>query len=105
LEDSRNVEEVAEELASEARNELVVQGVPAARVRVERRAHLKYDGTDTALIVSLAPLEKMKAQFEAAYRQQFSFLMPGRALVAEAVSVEAIAPGDAPREKPAERKK
>src|SRR5213075_677229 len=99
LEDSRNVEEVAEELASEARNELVLQGVPAARVRVERRAHLKYDGTDTALIVNLGPVEKMLAEFEAAYRQQFSFLMPGRALVAEAVSVEAIAGGERPAEK------
>jgi 5-oxoprolinase (ATP-hydrolysing) len=31
--------------------------------------------------------------------------MPGRALVAEAVSVEAIAPGDAPKEQPSERRK
>src|SRR5258706_15173344 len=30
--------------------------------------------------------------------------MPGRALVAEAVWVEAIAPGDAPREQPAQRR-
>ncbi|TMG74267.1 MAG: 5-oxoprolinase, partial [Betaproteobacteria bacterium] len=41
------------------------------------------------------------AEFEAAYRKQFSFLMPNRPLVAEAASVEAIAPGDAPRETPA----
>src|SRR5947207_6732062 len=46
----------------------------------------------------------MVAEFEAAYRKQFSFLMPGRALVAEAVSVEAIAPGDAPKEQPAQRR-
>src|SRR5947207_12375044 len=46
----------------------------------------------------------MVAEFEAAYRKQFSFLMPGRALVAEAVSVEAIAPGEAPKEQPAQRR-
>jgi 5-oxoprolinase (ATP-hydrolysing) len=34
-------------------------------------------------------------QFEAAYRKQFSFLMPGKALIAEAVSVEAVAAADA----------
>src|SRR5581483_7414519 len=79
----------------------VRQGVSAERIRVERRAHLKYDGTDTALIVGLGPRERMLAEFEAAYRKQFSFLMPGRALIAEAVSVEAIAPGDAPREQAA----
>ncbi len=32
--------------------------------------------------------------FEAGYRQQFSFLMPGRALVVEALSVEATSPGE-----------
>jgi 5-oxoprolinase (ATP-hydrolysing) len=32
--------------------------------------------------------------FEAAYRQRFAFLMPGRALVIEAVSVEAVAAGE-----------
>src|SRR3954465_3123223 len=98
------LEEVTEELASAAREELVRQGASAERIRLERRAHLKYDGTDTALIVALGPRERMVADFEAAYRQQFSFLMPGRALVAEAVSVEAIAPGDAPQELPAENR-
>jgi 5-oxoprolinase (ATP-hydrolysing) len=32
--------------------------------------------------------------FEAAYRQRFAFLMPGRPLVIEAVSVEAVGPGE-----------
>src|SRR2546421_15141 len=103
LDASSNLAEVAEELALAARQELELQGVPAAKVKVERRVHLKYDGTDTALIVKLGPLAQMVAQFEAAYRKQFSFLMPGRALVAEAVSVEAIAPGDAPQEQPSRR--
>ena len=104
LDESCALEGVAAELATAAREELVLQGVPASRIQVDRRAHLKYDGTDTALVVKLAPLPQMVAQFEAAYREQFSFLMPGRALVAEAVSVEAIAPGDAPKEQAAERR-
>src|SRR6185369_5849682 len=54
-----------------------------------------YEGTDTALVVTLGSLAEMQAQFEAAYRKQFSFLMPGKALVAEAVSVEALAAGQA----------
>src|SRR5438552_647945 len=104
LDDSRALQDVAEELAAAARQELVLQGVPASQMQIERRVHLKYDGTDTALIVKLAPLPQMVAEFEAAYRKQFSFLMPGRPLVAEAVSVEAIAPGDAPKEQPSERR-
>jgi 5-oxoprolinase (ATP-hydrolysing) len=89
-----DLEDWAEKLAIDARNDLVAQGVSAADVSVLRKAHLKYEGTDTALVVTLGPLADMLAQFEAAYRKQFSFLMPGRALIAEAVSVEAIAAGE-----------
>jgi 5-oxoprolinase (ATP-hydrolysing) len=96
--DACDLEDVAEALAIEARNELVLQGVPADQVRVVRRAHLKYEGTDTALVVPLAPPADMVRQFEAAYRKQFSFLMPGKPLIAEAVSVEAIAAGEAIQE-------
>ena len=56
-------------------------------VRLVRRVHLRYDGTDTALIVGFGPIADMVQQFEAAYRTRYSFLMPNRALVAEAVSV------------------
>jgi 5-oxoprolinase (ATP-hydrolysing) len=61
-------------------------------VRQVRRVHLRYEGTDTALPVPLGPLPQMLADFEQAYRQFFSFLMPGKAIIAEAVSVELAAP-------------
>jgi len=88
------LEDAAEKLASDARDSLIAQGVSPERVRVVRRAHLKYEGTDTALIVALGTMADMAARFEAAYRKQFSFLMPGKPLIVEAVSVEAIAPGE-----------
>jgi 5-oxoprolinase (ATP-hydrolysing) len=87
-----SLERAAEELAAEARNELEAQGVSGQKV--VKRVQLKYEGTDTALPVALGSVEEMTAQFEAAYRKQFSFLMPGRALIAESLSVEAIAPGE-----------
>ena len=92
--------EIAEELAMQARAELVRQGIGPDRVRLVRRAHLKYEGTDTALIVPLAEPAKMLGDFEDAYRKQFSFLMPGRPLIVEALSVEAIAPGETLTETP-----
>ncbi|HEX2332365.1 MAG TPA: hydantoinase B/oxoprolinase family protein, partial [Burkholderiales bacterium] len=94
-----DLEDIAEALAIEARNELGAQGIPADRISVERKAHLKYEGTDTALMVPLGPTAAMERDFEAAYRKQFSFLMPGRPLVAEALSVEAIARGETFEEK------
>jgi len=89
------VRQATDRLAEQARSELLAQGIVAGRVRIVSRVHLKYEGTDTALQVALDDLDSMRAQFEALYRKQFSFLMPGRALIAEAVSVEALAAGDA----------
>ncbi|HLE66273.1 MAG TPA: hydantoinase B/oxoprolinase family protein, partial [Burkholderiales bacterium] len=91
----RAIEEIGEKLAVEARNELLAQEVSGDRIRVARRVHLRYEGTDTALIVPLGTLKDMVDAFEAAYRRQFSFLMPGKPLIAEAVSVEATGAGDA----------
>jgi len=85
-------------LAEVAGAEVADQGVPASRIRVLRRVHLRYDGTDTALQVGFGSLAEMIAEFESAYQKQFSFLMSGRALIAEAVSVEAVGASDAPAE-------
>src|SRR5688500_3782658 len=74
--------------------EVEKQGVPRADIHIARRAHLRYEGTDTAVAVEFGTIEQMLKEFEAGYRQQFSFLMPGRALVVESVSVEATGEGD-----------
>src|SRR5579862_256660 len=58
--------------------------------RIARRAHLRYEGTDTALVVPFGSVAGMTADFEAAYQRQFSFLMPGKQVIVEAISVEAI---------------
>jgi 5-oxoprolinase (ATP-hydrolysing) len=81
-------------LEDEARAELAAQGVPPEALRVIRRAHLRYDGTDTPLPVSFGDVAEMTAAFEAAYRRRFSFLMPDKPIVVEAVSVEAAAQAD-----------
>ena len=86
------------QLSLPAREEVLGQGVPAERVRVVQRVHLRYDGTDSALLVEFGSVAEMVVQFERAYRTRYSFLMPKRALLAEAVSVEAIGLSDAPAE-------
>jgi 5-oxoprolinase (ATP-hydrolysing) len=80
---------VADALEAATRAELRAQEVPPQRVRVARRAHLRYQGTDTALPVTLAGPRAMAAEFEVAYRRTYSFLLD-RPLVVEAVSVEAV---------------
>ena len=46
--------ETADELEEAARAELLAEDVPEDRIRVTRRAQLRYDGTDTTLAVPLA---------------------------------------------------
>jgi 5-oxoprolinase (ATP-hydrolysing) len=82
-------------LADAAANELERQGVARGRITVHRRAHLRYEGTDSALVVPFADEAGLQQAFEAAYRQRFAFLMRERRLVVEAVSVEAVGAGDA----------
>jgi 5-oxoprolinase (ATP-hydrolysing) len=85
-------------LASAARAELERQQVAQGAVTVHQRVHVKYEGTDTALIVPLGDISAIEAAFERAYQQRFAFLMQGKAKVVEAVSVEAVISGDAPTE-------
>ena len=81
---------ILETLVRDATRALTAQGVPSERNRVLRRVHLRYEGTDSALVVHHAAPAQMQRQFESTYRSRFGFIMPGRALVAEAVSVEVI---------------
>lgn len=88
-------------LADEAQAEIRRQGAgDGAALQVIRRVHLRYEGTDSALVVPWGEgtLQAVRAAFEAAYLQRFAFLMEGRRLVVEAVSVEAVAAGDVPEE-------
>ncbi len=77
-------------LAAAASGDLLAQGVEPARIEVIERAHLRYEGTDSVIVVPFDTVANMVGQFEAAYKQRYSFLMPDKALIVEAVSVEAI---------------
>jgi 5-oxoprolinase (ATP-hydrolysing) len=85
-------------LALSAEAELARQQAGAGKLVTHRRIHVRYEGSDAALAVPFGSLTEIQAGFEAAYRQRYSFLMQGKALVAEAVSVEAVAMGEVPAE-------
>jgi 5-oxoprolinase (ATP-hydrolysing) len=87
-----------EVLAQGAQADLLRQQAASGSITLHRRVHVKYQGTDTALIVPAGDATQITTAFEAAYRQRFAFLMQGRALIVEAVSVEAVVTGDAPTE-------
>lgn len=101
-----HVHKTADDLEGAARAELLAEDVPEDRIRVTRRAQLRYDGTDTTLTVELTDPDTMRAAFEERHRATYSFTLD-RPLVVEALSVEATgltAPPDlsalAPRSAP-----
>jgi 5-oxoprolinase (ATP-hydrolysing) len=85
-------------LEAAARAELLQQQASEGTVSVRRSVHVRYQGSDSALRVPMGELTDIVGGFEAAYRQRFAFLMTGKALVVEAVSVEVLLAGDLPRE-------
>ncbi len=82
------------QLGDAARDEVASQGVPAAAIELRCHVHVRYQGTDTALLLPFGSLAALREAFEVGYRQRFAFLMPGRGLVIEAVAVEAIGAGE-----------
>jgi 5-oxoprolinase (ATP-hydrolysing) len=101
--------EVGTRLGEDARAEVVGQGVPHDAVMVHVRVHIRYSGTDTALVVPgftlgpggsdvgarhASPLQKdLQGAFEAAHKSRFGFIDESKELVVEAVSIEAIGGG------------
>ncbi|HKA80750.1 MAG TPA: hydantoinase B/oxoprolinase family protein [Xanthobacteraceae bacterium] len=99
-----SLESTGDKLGADARREVAGQGVPERDIAVHVRAHIRYAGTDTALVVPAfsAGLERathqislgaMKTAFEAAHKSRFGFIDEAKDLVVEAVSVEAVGGG------------
>ncbi len=86
---------MAQRLGEEALSELERQGVARHAAQLRCHALLRYQGTETTLPIPLVDeAAAMQREFEAAYAQRFAFLMPQRAIVIDAVSVEALASGE-----------
>ncbi len=81
-------------LAADGRAEVEGQGVAAEDIDVLRRVHLRYEGSDTALVVPYGALAEIRAAFDAAHRQQFGFTDDSKAHIVEAVSVEVVGGGE-----------
>ncbi|CAM5770668.1 5-oxoprolinase [Labrys miyagiensis] len=83
----------AEEITDEARSEVEGQGIAPEGITTFSRVHLRYAGTDAPLVVEAAGIAAMREAFENAHRSRFGFIDPAKALIAEAISVEAVGGG------------
>jgi 5-oxoprolinase (ATP-hydrolysing) len=89
------VEDLRTRLADATRAEVAAQGVAPDDIAVTAWAHLRYEGTDTALPVALDAAGPMRAAFETLHRQRFGFVSPEKGVAIAALEVEA-AGGDSP---------
>ncbi len=94
-------------LARATKDEVAGQGVPPDKIKVIARAHIRYAGTDTPLVLDaggiaaragagalkLISLAAMQRAFENAHKARFGFIDRSKKLVVEAVSVEAVGGG------------
>ena len=77
-------------LEAEACREIADQGIAGDNTTVIRKAHLRYEGTDTALVVPFADRQAMIDAFVDIHKRRFGFSAADRGYVVETVSVEAI---------------
>jgi 5-oxoprolinase (ATP-hydrolysing) len=85
-------------LADTTRSEVAAQGVEPDDVAISAWAHLRYDGTDTALAVALGEPGTMRDAFEALHRQRFGFVSPEKGVTIAALEVEAAGGGEGVKE-------
>jgi 5-oxoprolinase (ATP-hydrolysing) len=92
-ESTKELAGLTRELERDVLAELTGQGLTKSAVTLSARAHLRYDGTDTALPVSYLSCEKMHSAFEALHRKRFGFVYEGRPVAIEALEVEGLGGG------------
>lgn len=87
------IEAVAAKLAADAKAEVAGQGVAEGDIAIHTRAHIRYSGTDTAIAVPAGTRAAMQEAFQTAHKARFGFMDETKALVVEAVEVEAVGGG------------
>ncbi len=84
--------EKLEKLRVAAEDELARQGF-AGRISTTLYLNLRYQGTDTALMVAEPGDGDFAAAFTAAYQREFGFILAGRAILVDDLRVRAAAAG------------
>lgn len=92
-------------LVVEGKEELARQAVEGSQERGEdeslmtlSRVHLRYEGTDSPLMVNFGDCQEMREQFEQAYQRRYGFIVENKTLIVEAASVELIKNTGVPEE-------
>jgi len=94
---------VLEQLGAAALADLRTQGVEDAATSAHARVHVRYQGSDTSLLVDAGDVTTMRRAFEDAHRQRYGFVSPDKTIIAETAQVEGIGTSDTPHTVPVAR--
>lgn len=78
------------DLEAEGASEVLAQGIAAEHVRVVCKAHLRYAGTDSSLLVLFDDPAVMRSHFQQQHQQRYGFTYPDKALIVESLAVEVM---------------
>lgn len=85
------------DLSDESRAAVIAQGGDASTIRATAQLHLRYEATEAILPIP-ADAADHETAFTKAHEMRFGFAIPGRPIIVDAVSVEAIASGESVHE-------
>ena len=77
-----------DELVADARSEMAAQGVADSAIVEARKLHVRYDGTDSALIVDAGAPAEVASRFADEHERRYGFVLLDKALIVEAAAVE-----------------
>ena len=75
------------------REEIASQGIAESDIETQCRLHIRYQGTDSALIVGHGSETQVRQAFDREHRSRFGFTSPEKPLVIEAIEVESLGGG------------
>lgn len=87
------------QLITQCQEELKTQeGEAIENITIQQKIYLKYEGTDSALLVKFNNLTNMRKDFNQLHQQRYGFIIEDKTLIVEALSVELICPTYTPKE-------
>ncbi len=89
-----SVTAVLDDMVRDGTAEMANQGVSPERIEAYRKLHLRYEGSDTAMVTDFGTLDEIVAAFEHTHKQRFGFVSPEKSITIEAAAVEVVGVSD-----------
>ncbi|MGB1641935.1 MAG: hydantoinase/oxoprolinase family protein, partial [Paracoccaceae bacterium] len=90
LSDHGDAIKVLNELATEAKEQVALQGIAPHDIHVEYRAHMRLKGSHQSLEIDFGTQEELLDRFDAAHKARYGFSAGAKDVIFEALAVEAI---------------